>query len=223
MRLLIVALISILLIGCSESSTENRSIESTNSDGTLSINKNNLQEILDASVYVPLTSQEKKDLLFLREEEKVAHDVYTQLHFVYGLNIFENIANAEQTHTDAVLLLIDYYGLQDPVSNNNLGVFENQTLQNLYNDLVAQGSQTLLDALMVVAAVEEIDIQDIEEMIQRSDNENLLLVYGSLQKGSRNHLRSFVKQIESLGHTYTPQYISQNTYDSIISSDMERY
>lgn len=168
-----------------------------------------------------LTEQEKTDLLILREEEKLARDVYLTLYDMYGQDIFSNIAQSEQTHTDAVLTLLNKYGVEDPVGNNDIGVFENTTLQELYDALIAQGSPSKLDALIVGATIEDLDIYDIEVMMSHTTKEDLLLVYDSLQQGSRNHLRSFVSQIESSGGTYTPQYISQAEYDAIIGSDIE--
>ena len=71
----------------------------------------------------------------MREEEKLAHDVYVTLYAQWDLPIFQNISRSEQTHTDAVKTLIDRYGLTDPASSK-VGVFTNPDLQALYNDLV---------------------------------------------------------------------------------------
>jgi hypothetical protein len=67
-----------------------------------------------------------------------------------------------------------------------------------------------------------LDINDLQEFSKEIDNEDILIVYDNLERGSRNHMRSFTKNISRLGGTYIPQYISQAEYDSIISSQTER-
>ena len=189
----------------------------------MTINNTNLEDLLDEYEVGELDTVEESDLLVLREEEKLARDVYKVLYDEFNQNIFNNIASSEQTHTDAVLTLIDRYDLTDPVGTNDIGVFEDDVLQSLYDDLVSAGENSLLDALVVGATIEDLDIKDIEEMIDRTDNEDLILVYELLQKGSRNHLRSFISQIEDVdsSYVYVPQYITQDEFDDIINSPME--
>lgn len=86
----------------------------------------------------------------MREEEKLAHDVYVTLSAQWGYPIFANIAAAEQTHSEAVLQLMAQYGLEDVAENNPTGIFENADLQDLYDQLVAQGSQSVATAVAVV-------------------------------------------------------------------------
>jgi hypothetical protein len=141
---------------------------------------------------------------------------------IWGSKIFNNISNSEQTHTDAVLILLDRYGITDPVGTNDVGIFVNATLQGLYDTLIAQGSASLVDALLVGAAIEEIDIIDIQTQLDSYvDNQDIALVYDNLLKGSRNHLRAFVRNLEAQGMIYLPQYLSQDVYDSIINADLE--
>jgi hypothetical protein len=169
-----------------------------------------------------LSTAEIEGILYMREEEKLARDVYLTLYEQWELSIFQNIANSEQTHMDAIKTLIDRYGLDDPAAGNNVGEFTDPTLQSLYADLVATGGQSLADALRVGAAIEEIDILDLEERIAQTDAGNIQRVYESLTRGSRNHLRSFVATLErQVGETYEPQYLSQEAYDSIVSAPIE--
>jgi len=88
--------------------------------------------------------------------------------------------------------------------------------------LIEQGSKSELDALKVGAAIEEIDILDIEKYVQQTSKQDIEIVYENLLKGSRNHLRSFVSVMEKRGLKYEPQYISIEQYDEIITSDIER-
>jgi len=168
-----------------------------------------------------LTASEVEGLLFMREEEKLARDVYLTLYEVWGLNIFRNIASAEETHTEAVRVLLDQYGLDDPMTSDASGVFVNADLQALYDQLVDQGSQSLVDALRVGAAIEEIDILDLEDNLTQTDNADIQLVYQNLLRGSRNHLRSFVRQIENRSGAYQPQYLTQDSYEAITGTGIE--
>ena len=96
-----------------------------------------------------LTELEIQGILFMREEEKLARDVYLALAERWDMNVFSNIARSEQTHMDSILTLIDLFDLEDPVGNAGQGVFLNQDLQTLYNDLIERGNMSLEEALLV--------------------------------------------------------------------------
>ena len=52
---------------------------------------------------VALTDEEIEDLRFLREEEKLAHDVYLYAYEKHNIMIFQNISNSEQTHMTCMI------------------------------------------------------------------------------------------------------------------------
>lgn len=169
-----------------------------------------------------LSGAEVDALLYMREEEKLAHDVYLTLYQQWQLPVFQNIASSEQVHMDSIKTLLDRYDLQDPATGA-AGVFTNPTLQNLYNQLVVQGSQSLAEALKVGAAIEEIDILDLEQSIAQASQPDIALVYENLLNGSQNHLRSFVSMLQNqTGETYQPQYMSQEAYQSILGASTQR-
>lgn len=181
------------------------------------------QETLDALYDGGLTQTEIQGILFMREEEKLARDVYLALAESWGLNIFSNIAGSENTHMDAVLTLIDMSDLEDPVGDSGLGVFENQELQALYDDLIARGNQSLEEALLVGGAIEEIDILDLQKYLAETEDDALFEVYQNLLNGSINHLRAFVRTYErQTGEEYQPQFSSQEVYDELMSSTADR-
>lgn len=167
-----------------------------------------------------LTSDEENDLLFSREEEKLARDLYINSYNKYGLSIFNNISSSEQKHMDSVLKALINYGLEDPASTT-IGVFSNQTLQNLYNELVKKSNVSLTDALIVGCYIEDLDINDLDNLISRTDKDIIINTYESLKCGSKNHLRSFINQLNSINESYTPQYISLEDFNAIINSNME--
>lgn len=176
----------------------------------------------DSTPAPTLSEQEKKDLIFLREEEKMARDVYDHCYEKYGLNIFNNISASEETHFGSVLTLLVKYGIEDPATNKLPGEFSNADLQLLYNDLIQQADVSLISALQVGATIEDMDIADIKAFYANTSRPDLISVYDALTCGSRNHLRSFIAQIESNGGSYTPQYISQNEFDVIVNSEKEQ-
>ena len=171
----------------------------------------------------PLAAAEIAGLQFMREEEKLARDLYLALYDRWSLRTFSNIASSEQTHTDAVRALIDRYDLEDPALERAAGVFSDAGLQVLHDDLVALGGQSLEQALRVGAAIEEIDILDLEERLAQTDNADISVVYENLMKGSRNHLRAFSNTLASrLGETYVPQYLDAAAYEAIVGASLER-
>jgi hypothetical protein len=169
-----------------------------------------------------LSPEDIEDLVYLREEEKLARDVYLYLYATWGQWIFENIAASEQQHMDAVKTLLDRYGIVDPVGDNNdEGVFVEPELQELYDSLVATGESTKLNALLVGATIEDMDIRDIQIMHDNTEKLDLKSVYENLMQGSRNHLRSFCGLLETLGETYTAQYLTQEEVNEILDSPKE--
>ncbi len=171
----------------------------------------------------PLSDSEVDALLFMEEEEKLARDVYIKLFDIWSLQPFDNISSSEQSHMDAVLALINKYDLVNPASDNIQGKFVNQDLQKLYDDLIERGSLSKVDGLRVGGAIEEIDILDLQNALETSvDNEDITMVFESLMKGSRNHLRAFVKNLSSLGVSYSPQYLTKEAYEEIINAGIER-
>ena len=141
-----------------------------------------------------LTQQQKDDLSFMYQEEKVARDVYLNLYDIWGLKIFSNIAKAEQMHMDAVKALLEKYNLDVPVLSDNRGEFELEELQSLYDSLMRQSSTSSNEALIVGKLIEETDIADLEEKIVDTPND-IEAVYQNLLNGSYNHLNAFSKQI----------------------------
>ncbi|MCM8855777.1 MAG: DUF2202 domain-containing protein [Candidatus Thiodiazotropha sp.] len=167
-----------------------------------------------------LTAIDAEQLTFLREEEKLARDVYDAMSDIWGLFVFDNISSSEQRHMDAVLKQLDQYGLIDPALQP--GVFVNADLQHHYDSLVMQGSQSQLEALQAGAYIEEMDMHDINDMIASTQHQGLIDMYETLLCGSRNHLRAFVRQIENRGVVYEAQVMEQREVDLIVDSSMER-
>lgn len=171
-----------------------------------------------------LSEPEIADLTFMREEEKMARDVYAELYQYYKedgteLLVLANIATSEQQHMDAMLRLLNKYRLDDPAAGMERGEFENTTLAALYQNLVSDsdtnvpilneptsgGKVSPVAALYVGAWIEERDMLDIMQAIANTSRADIVGVYTNLLCGSRLHLRAFVKRLGS--DDYEPQIL----------------
>jgi len=169
---------------------------------------------------VVLSAKEKEMLLQMREEEKLARDVYDYLYTVHDLRIFDNISNSEQKHMDRILDLLNEFDIEDPVKPN-LGEFSNETLQALYDQLISQGEASLEEALKVGATIEDLDIFDLDEFSKETQNAAILDTFDKLNCGSRNHMRGFNSQLTDLGIEYAVQFITQVDFLEIIEDSNE--
>lgn len=168
-----------------------------------------------------LAESENLGLILLREEEKLARDVYTALNAKWGEQVFANISRAESQHMKAVGNLLTKYGIPDPIKTDAAGVFTAPQFQQLYNSLVATGSNSLADALKVGLKIEEMDIADLRVAIKATKNQDIQRVLGNLLRGSQNHLRAFARRLGMLGGTYVATSLSQSDFDQIASSKQQ--
>jgi len=162
-----------------------------------------------------LTEAEITGLMQMREEEKLAHDVYSLFYETYDYVIFNNISKSESAHTSAVLYVMSGYGLEDQAADE-AGVFSNPVFNELYPSLTGKGSASLVEALKVGAFIEEYDINDLQNLIEETQNEDVIRVYSNLLHGSKNHLRAFTFALSRQGETYTPTAISEEEYQEIL-------
>lgn len=164
-----------------------------------------------------LSTSEKQGLLYMREEEKLALDVYVVLEKKWGSRPFGNISRSEQRHVNSVKVLLEKYGIDDPVATLKPGQFKDKNLQKLYNDLIKSGGASRIEALKVGATIEDVDLYDLARWAKLTDKQDILSMYEVLADGSRNHMRAFVRNLSNSGVTYKPRYISQETFDEIIN------
>ena len=176
----------------------------------------------NSDVQTLLSAAEIETLNYMREEEKLARDLYLTLFQRWNLPVFDNISEAEQRHADSVADMIEKYRLPDPVVDDSIGVFVNPELAGLYASLVERGNVSSLQALYAGAAVEETDIIDLQTAMDETDRPDIDRLYDNLVRGSRNHLRAFVRLIENQGIAYEAQYLDQDVLDAIVDSPVER-
>lgn len=129
-------------------------------------------------------------LSYMREEEKLARDVYLALYDIWDLAIFKNISDSEQKHMDSIKTLLDRYGVPDPAEDKAAGEFTTK-FQSIYDDLIEVGSTSVTAALKVGELIELTDIEDLTDALADTDRKDIKRVYTNLRNGSYNHLDAF--------------------------------
>jgi hypothetical protein len=173
------------------------------------------QTMPPATAVASLSSREKEGLIFIREEEKMARDLYTSLYEKDRLSIFSDLARSEQSHMDQARAIIDKYALAIP-GKDEQGVFQNQTLQKIHDELLAKGLSSNQDALKAAATFEEISIMDLEKELNATHAEDVKAMYQGLLAGSQKHLRSYVTDLKDRGIKYDPRYLGKDEFEKIV-------
>jgi hypothetical protein len=168
-----------------------------------------------------ITNAEQATILHMREEEKMARDIYLTLNEKWNHRVFRNISSSETYHMSQMKTLIDKFKLDDPVEKNNdkRGVFENKDLQKMYNELTTFGVTSLEAAFRAGAKVEETDIKDLKEAISATVNADIKNTYQYLLTASENHMRAFVRNLKRLGINYVPVLLTKEELNKIVDED----
>lgn len=164
-----------------------------------------------------ITPMAAESLAFMREEEKLARDVYRFLGEKWQLRVFTNIANSEERHMASVKCLLDGFQISDSATEV-MGQFNNADLQNLYDQLTQRGQTSLVEALRVGALIEEVDIKDLQEALAVIQTPEIAMVYQNLIAGSENHLRAFTRNLTRQGESYTAQVLPPEEVERILAN-----
>jgi len=154
-----------------------------------------------ANAIVPVSEDEAKQLQFMREEEKLARDIYLQLNEKWNLVVFRNIAASEEQHMGAVGRLLERYAVEDPAANKPAGVYTDERLTALYAELMEKGTRSVKEALEVGVLIEKTDIADLETSIKMTVKWDIKRVYTNLMNASYNHLEAFETNLELMNGT----------------------
>ncbi len=228
------ALISFVVVSCNKTEGKNTPDGITQFEKSLALDSGiesteSIEDIIEC-IYECINSMPVEDisdseiatLEYVREEEFLARDVYIKMYELYNIPVFNNISNSEFIHSTAMQALLEKYNLPDPGADHEIGVFNNPGIQALYDALVEQGSASLQDAIIVGATIEDVDIADLIEHIENDvDNQDIGYALSQLWRGSRNHMRAYNAHLNFHGLTYTPQFITQEMYDQIVSTGWE--
>ena len=146
-----------------------------------------------------LTETDAANIIYMRQEEKLARDVYITLNEIWDAPVFGNIIASEQRHMDALKNLIDLYNLEDPITDNTVGEFDNSEFADLYDYFVEKGTinNLFLDALNVGVSIETLDVADLQEKLEQTTAINVKRVFSNLLAGSEKHLAAFQRCIDN--------------------------
>jgi hypothetical protein len=188
-KILGLVLFAFLLVGCNA----NTDVVSPETELSKSGNIDVISP--DGGTYT-VTQEEIDGLIHMRIEEKLARDVYTVLGTTYNAQVFLNIKLSEQAHMTAVKRMLDKYSIPDPLTTDEVGVFPDPAFQALYDQLIAQGSVSLYEGLLVGVAIEELDIADLEyQLTNVVTNPGIIRLYSNLKAGSVSHLAAFNRNL----------------------------
>lgn len=148
---------------------------------------NTMKEIPAQSI----TNQQRDDLKYMWEEEKLARDVYLTLS--YHGRIFQNIAKSEQNHMDAIEVLLEKYKIAKPASEI-IGEFKTAMFKKLFDELTTRGRLSFRDAIQVGLEIENLDITDLQTRMIGAP-EDFVLVFKRLLNASFKHRAAFERQL----------------------------
>ncbi|MPM76674.1 hypothetical protein SDC9_123673 [bioreactor metagenome] len=144
-----------------------------------------------------LSENESAELSFMREEERLARDLYQAFADKYdGARPFSMIVKAEQKHHDAVGTLMTRYDVADSSAGLPAGDYAFDALDELYQTWYAQGSASIEAAYQVGVDLETRDIADLKEAIAAATQDDVKATLERLLSGSENHLAAFEKAVD---------------------------
>jgi hypothetical protein len=144
-----------------------------------------------------LSTADIEGLLYMANEEKLAHDAYMEFAAMYDLPVFERIANSETRHQVAIRTVLERYGIEDTTAPLAAGDYSPELLDGLYADFVAQGSLSLEDALAAAILIEQVDIDDLKAKMAGIEKTapDVFNMYSHLLTASGHHLAAFESQL----------------------------
>ena len=167
-----------------------------------------------------LTKEEILEIKHMREEGKLVRDVYRTLSETTNSYVFNHIPMSEEQHManlkhmDAFDKLIDRYNLEDPVKNEaEIGVYNDESLTKLYNELIKKGQKSDRDAYEVGAMVEDINMFNLIKYGKKTDKADLKFAYSTVLTQSKTHMGDLVITLKEEGGTFKPTHLSQKQFE----------
>jgi hypothetical protein len=144
-----------------------------------------------------VTPVQIEDLVFMANEEKMAHDVYVAFAELYDVPTFERVAESESIHQLAVDTVLERYGIENSTTDLPVGEFSNDDIAALYDQLIEQGSASLDEALAASVLIEQTDVADLAERMAGIEESapDVFAMYAHLQTASEHHRAAFERQL----------------------------
>jgi hypothetical protein len=132
-------------------------------------------------------------LVYMREEVKLARDVYAVLSDAWRVDVFQGTAGSKQALMEDISDVLAQYGIDDPPAA--AGIFRHAELQELYAYLVDQGMRSVNDALDVTILVEQTVIADVDALINDTEQTALRAVLTRLKESSLSRLLTLTRHL----------------------------
>jgi|GEM_PF-719649 len=198
----------------------NPTVKASPGDGSLKSSVNEIEATFQGLSSGTLSDAEMQDIMYLQEAQKLQRDLYTVDAQQYpNAPVFANLQQTASSFMTADDFILAKYGITSS-SAAAPGSFTSPQLQAEYNRLVSRGG-LLTDSLGAAAQSEEIHISDLTGAMSRTDNPDLQYIYNQELALSRNNLRALASALSAAGGSYSPQYLTVDTYNAIIGSPME--
>ncbi len=157
-----------------------------------------VEHIPELAGAIPLNTREAETLVLMREDEKLARDVYHAFYTYWRQASWLEAMQRRQARMNRIASLLQQYELPDPLPDTRPGSFPSPELAELYTQLVKRGAQSYIDAVDVCIQIEQLDIADLQAAILESRHETLDQSYQVLLESSRytldqmSHMRQIV-------------------------------
>ena len=163
-----------------------------------------------------LNNTEKEMLINARKNEKLAYDYNYTMFSKWGMPVFNHMATKLLANNDALKKMLNKYGLTDPINDMQIGKYSDNELQSKYDSAVAKGNESLKNAYIEAANIEEQMIKFYRDASDKVDNQDLKLLFDNLRVRAEHSFAAFVRNLYRFGYEYQPHYITQAEFNQIV-------
>jgi hypothetical protein len=163
-----------------------------------------------------LTDEEKIGLVYSLEEAKMSYELAEVFSGLYPVSSIKDVGQSEEGFIRKIRDLIRDNDGRDTYGLIPKGLFNIQDCQNRYNQYVQQGKNGVVASLFVMATVEELVIEQMENRLAQTSNERLFALYTQRMDRAKNGLRNLVLDLGKLHVKYEPQILPTAQYQLIV-------
>lgn len=156
-------------------------------------------------------------IMYLVEQEKLAHDFYRSLDTMWVTDIFNRVANEEYEHVGKLSAVAAELMISVPNHFNEypMGQFIDNKLRHLYAELMISANFSLEDAYRTSANLEERKMVDLKMALKEPNFELENLTYKALLIGSEDNFKAFIRALNEMNSGYTPILMSPSEFEAL--------
>lgn len=161
-------------------------------------------------------------VLYLIEQEKLAHDLYSVLDTIWVTEIFNRLSGDERNHMEKLnAVAVDFMMVVPNHFNEYLpGQYINENLRHLYHDLLLDANLSLEDAYRTCANLEERKILDLRAALKQPNFELETLTYKALLIGAEDNFKLFLRALLEMNAGYQPIHFSNSEFEALTKNFM---